>query len=105
MKIDFKDKSFKQKYKFLAGFSSIFNNLTPKEIDTLALVLDKQHLSSFMVLDQTEMRKSIIEELQVTPAYFNNIISSLRRKNVLEGNKLTKVYEDLMLETEINITL
>lgn len=103
MTLDFKDKTLDQKYKFLVEFTCLFNKLRPKEKEVLSRILFYQKDLNYDVLKDYEVKVKIREDVNISEHNFNNIIASLKKKNVVKNNKLTDVYRKLIDSNKIDI--
>lgn len=84
-------------YKYWMIFLKPFHNLTNKEMDVAAKILQyRQHLSKVIkddkvlndVLLSRENRKKIREELNITPAHLQVILSTLKGVGFLNDGKV-----------------
>lgn len=86
------------------------NKLRPKELDVLAEIIKQKDLYSEMglhkytIIFSTENRKKIRESVGVSIESFNNILSALRKYNIItKDNKLNPFFEGITFNGEFKL--
>lgn len=96
MRIDFRNKTDQEKLMFLIEFSCLFKKLRDKEKQVLCKLLYYQNKLLYDVLKDYDVKVQIREDLKISEHNFNNIISSLKKKNVIIDYKVNKPYIDFL---------
>lgn len=91
----------KSMFKYWLEITSSFHKLTNQQISVLALLLYYHHELSKeitsnkilwkMVFDY-EIRDKIRKELDIADAGFQNVLTSLRKKNIIVNNQIVTTY-------------
>ena len=86
------------------------NKLRPKELDVLAEIIKQKDLYSeigahkYTIIFSTENRKKIRESVGISIESFNNILSALRKYNIItKDNKLNQFFESIVFAGEFKL--
>lgn len=104
-----KDKFYRQVLEVLRSVPPI-NKLRPKELDVLAELLKQKDTyvllgaHKYTVIFSTENRKAIREQCELSVESFNNILSALRKYNIItKDNKLNQFFESIVFTGEFKL--
>jgi hypothetical protein len=92
MTIDLKSKTKQQKLMFLIEFASLFKKLREREKQVLCKLLEYQSEISYDILMDYNLKVKVRDDLSISEHNFNNIISSLKRKNIIINDKIAAPY-------------
>ena len=98
-------KKLEDRVNFLVEFTSLFKKFRPKEKDVLKLLLYYQITHNYDILMDYNIKLQVRERLGISEFNLNNLITSLRKKDVIVGNSIKPYYIKLMSKTKLNISL
>lgn len=93
----------KNKIAFMIEFSCLFKKLRNMEKEVLKLLLFYQNQLNYDILMDYDVKVKIREDLDISEYNFNNLISSLRKKGIIVGNKVNDTYLNLINKDSIQI--
>ncbi len=97
--------TLRDRINFLIEFTSLFKKLRPKEKDVLKELLYYSQLHNYDILMDYEVKLKIREHLKISEFNLNNLITALRKKDIIVGNKIKPYYLVLVSKSKINISL
>lgn len=95
-------------------FLAPFHKLSDKDMTILSLLLTKRYELSKVIkddnlLDQTLMSKSVKDDIReiagMSDNHFQTILTKLRKRQIIENNKINKRYIPNLIEDSENYTL
>lgn len=106
------NKRFFRQFLELMKFTSPFNKIRPKELDTLAEILFQLNeykeiplQKRYIIVFSTETRKEMMNNLGINQDLFNNTLSGLRKVNILsKDNKLIPFLQNIVFDREFKLT-
>lgn len=90
--INLKEKERREKINFIVEFMNLFKKLRDKERELLKHMLLYQCELQYNILMDYDLKVRMRSELGISEHNFNNLISSMRKKNVIVNNKIDDSY-------------